>query len=110
LTGFLRAAEASGSTSILAGFLLVAASLAQAHLSAQGLGGPSSVQADLEPGDGLNAPQFRSDFPRNITPGYFTWKDRLAKDHGFRFNFDYLALGQSSNADLGEPRHNVFDA
>jgi porin len=72
LTGFLRAAEASGSTSILAGFLLVAASLAQAHLSAQGLGGPSSVQADLEPGDGLNAPQFRSDFPRNITPGYFT--------------------------------------
>jgi porin len=38
---------------------------------AQGLGGPSSVQADLDPGDGLAAPQFRSDFPRNIAPGYF---------------------------------------
>jgi porin len=68
---------------------------------AQGLGGPSSVQADLEPGDGLTDPQFRSNFPRNITPGYFAWKDRLAQDHGFKFNFDYLALGQSSNADLG---------
>lgn len=69
---------------------------------AQGLGGPSSVQAELEPGDGLTNPQFRSDFPRNIAPGYFAWKDRLAKDHGLSFNFDYLALGQSSNADLGE--------
>ena len=33
---------------------------------AQGLGGPSSVQADLQPGDGLTDPQFRSDFPVNI--------------------------------------------
>lgn len=69
---------------------------------AQGLGGPSSVQADLDPGDGLTDPQYRSDFPRNIAPGYFSWKDRLAEDHGFRFNFDYLALGQSSNADMGQ--------
>lgn len=68
---------------------------------AQGLGGPSSVQADLEPGDGLTDPQYRSDFPNNIAPGYFAWKERLAKDHGFRFNLDYLALGQSSNADIG---------
>ncbi len=30
---------------------------------AQGLGGPSSVEAELEPGDGLTDPQFRSDFP-----------------------------------------------
>ncbi len=68
---------------------------------AQGLGGPSSVQAELEPGDGLTDPQFRSDFPRNTAPGYFAWTDKLAKDHGLRFNFDYLALGQSSNADIG---------
>lgn len=67
----------------------------------QGLGGPSSVQADLEPGDGLTDPQFRSDFPRNIAPGYFRWKDGLA-EQGFSFNFDYLALGQTSNAALGE--------
>lgn len=69
--------------------------------SAQGLGGPSSVQADLEPGDGLTDPQFRSDFPENLAPGYFAWKERLATDYGFRFNIDYLALGQSSNADIG---------
>ncbi len=81
--------------------LAVCCSLGSATL-AQGLGGPSSVQADLEPGDGLTDPQFRSDFPKNIAPGYFAWKDRLAKDYGFRFNLDYLALGQSSNADIGE--------
>ncbi|NOD92880.1 porin [Ruegeria sp. HKCCD4884] len=68
--------------------------------SAQGLSGPSSVQAELEPGDGLTDPQYRSDFPRNVAPGWFTWKDRLAED-GFRFNIDYLALGQTTNADLG---------
>ena len=67
----------------------------------QGLGGPSSVQADLEPGDGLTDPQFRSNFPKTVAPGYFAWKDRLA-EQGFRFNFDYLALGQTSNASLGE--------
>jgi porin len=68
--------------------------------SAQGLSGPSSAEADLEPGDGLTDPQYRSDFPRNSAPGWFQWKDRLA-EAGFRFNIDYLALGQSSNADLG---------
>ncbi len=39
--------------------------------SAQGLSGPSSVEADLAPGDGLTDPQYRSDFPRNIAPGWF---------------------------------------
>lgn len=99
---FSRYTNVSEATGILAGFLLFAASLTPLQLSAQGLSGPSSVQADLEPGDGLTDPQFRSDFPRTIAPGYFAWKDQLAKDHGVRFNFDYLALGQSSNADLGE--------
>ncbi|WP_171206810.1 carbohydrate porin [Ruegeria sp. HKCCA0235A] len=68
--------------------------------SAQGLSGPSSVEAELKPGDGLTDPQYRSGFPRNIAPGWFRWKDRLAES-GFRFNVDYLALGQSTNADLG---------
>ncbi|WP_170336427.1 carbohydrate porin [Ruegeria arenilitoris] len=67
---------------------------------AQGLSGPSSVEAELEPGDGLTDPQYRSDFPRNIAPGWFAWKDRLAES-GFRFNIDYLALGQATNADIG---------
>jgi porin len=71
-------------------------------VAAQGLGGPSSVSADLEPGDGLTDPQYRYDFPQNIAPGYFAWKDRLAKDHGLKFNLDYLTLGQTSNADLGK--------
>lgn len=64
-----------------------------------GLNGPSSVSADLE-GDGLTDPQFRSDFPRNVAPGWFAWKDGLAKQ-GFKFNIDYLALGQSSTSNLG---------
>ncbi len=82
-------------------FLVAALSIAFAGgASAQGLSGPSSVEADLEPGDGLTDPQYRSDFPRNIAPGWFQWKDRLAEE-GFRFNIDYLALGQSTNADLG---------
>ena len=48
----------------------------------------------------MTDPQFRSDFPRNIAPSWFAWKDRLA-EQGFRFNLDYLALYQSSDADLG---------
>lgn len=68
---------------------------------AQGLAGPSSVAAELSPGDGLIDPQPRTDFPRNVLPGYFGWKDRLAES-GFRFNLDYLALGQWSDSSLGE--------
>lgn len=67
----------------------------------EGLSGPSSTNADLDPGDGLTDPQFRSDFPRNIAPGWFAWKEGLA-ENGFKFNLDYLSLGQWSNADLGE--------
>ncbi len=69
--------------------------------SAQGLGGPSSVQADLQPGDGLTDPQFRTEFPRNIAPNYFEWKQSLSEKN-FSYNIDYLSLGQTSNADLGE--------
>ncbi|MEP1929888.1 MAG: hypothetical protein ABJJ37_01250, partial [Roseibium sp.] len=64
--------------------------LSSGLVRAQGLSGPSSVQADLEPGDGLTDPQFRSDFPRNIAPGWFAWKDGLA-DNGFSFNLDYIS-------------------
>lgn len=82
--------------SLFTAFAIASASAA----SAQGLSGPSSVEADLDPEDGLTDPQYRSDFPRNIAPGWLQWKDRLAEG-GFRFNIDYLALGQSTNADMG---------
>lgn len=77
------------------------ASMAAVSGLAQGLSGPSSVGAELQPGDGLTDPQFRSDFPRNIAPGWYEWKDGLA-ENGFTFNLDYLSLGQWSNSDLGE--------
>lgn len=67
---------------------------------AQGLSGPSSVAAELQPGDGLSDPQFRSDFPRDLVPGWFAWKDDLA-DKGLNFNLDYLSLGQWTDADMG---------
>lgn len=85
-------------------WILTASALCAALPSAmlaQGLSGPSSVATDLEPGDGLTDPQFRSDFPMNIGPGWFGWKSALA-ERGFKFNIDYLALGQSTNADLGD--------
>lgn len=69
-------------------------------VAAQSLAGPSSVQADLEPGDGLSDPQFRSDFPNKIAPNWFAWKDDLAKK-GFKFNINYLSLGQSSSSNIG---------
>lgn len=82
-------------------FAILALGLASAAWAQTGgLSGPSSAEADLEPGDGLTDPQFRSDFPRAALPGWFAWKDRLAES-GFRFNIDYLSLGQSSSSSLG---------
>lgn len=69
---------------------------------AQGLGGASSVRAELEPGDGLTDPQFRSEFPKDMAPNWFAWKNRLSEESGLRFNFDYLALGQTTTSDMGD--------
>ncbi|MFY0619519.1 carbohydrate porin [Shimia sp.] len=66
-----------------------------------GLAGPSSVAADLETGDGLTDPQYRSDFPRAVAPRWFAWKDGVA-DRGLKFNFDYLSLGQWSDMNVAE--------
>jgi porin len=68
----------------------------------RGLGGPSSVAAELQPGDGLTDPQFRSTAMQDALPGWFAWKDRIASDHKLSFNLDYLSLGQVSNADVGK--------
>ncbi|SMP24784.1 carbohydrate porin [Shimia sagamensis] len=86
---------------IFMGLMSAAAIVSDARAQSGGLSGPSSVAADLEPGDGLTDPQMRSDFPRNVAPGWFAWKDGLAES-GFKFNFDYLALGQWSNMDVVE--------
>ncbi len=83
--------------------LTAMAALCATGLTAQegGLSGPSSVVSNLDPGDGLTDPQPRTDFPRSAVPGYFAWKDGLS-ENDFRFNLDYLALGQWSNSDLGQ--------
>ncbi|KUJ77130.1 porin [Ruegeria profundi] len=82
-------------------FLVVLSPLAQPAVAQEGgLSGPSSTAADLTPGDGLTNPQFRSDFPRNALPGFYAWKDGLA-ERGVKLGFDYLALGQWSDSDLG---------
>ena len=76
----------------------------RAEPSQAGLGGPSSVRADLEPGDGLTDPQFRSTVIQDALPAWFAWKEMLAEEYGISFNLDYLSLGQWSNADMGEGR------
>lgn len=82
----------------LAGVAWLFAFVTPAH--AEGLSGPSSTAADLQPGDGLVDPQPRSDFPRNLLPGFYAWKDGLA-ERGVKLGFDYIALGQWSNSSVG---------
>ena len=67
----------------------------------QGLSGPSSTAADLQGGDGLTDPQYRSDFPQRVAPRWFEWKEGLA-GNGFSFNIDYLSLLQSTDSNAGE--------
>ncbi|MGI9514193.1 MAG: carbohydrate porin, partial [Anderseniella sp.] len=67
-----------------------------------GLGGPSSVQGELQPGDGLTDPQFRSTIVQDALPTWFAWKEMLAEEYGLSFKVDYLSLGQWSDADIGE--------
>ncbi len=86
------------------GLMLSIVPQTNAHAQDGGLSGPSSVGAELTPGDGLTDPQFRSDFPRNVAPAWFAWKEMLAEEYGISFNLDYLSLGQWSNADMGEGR------
>jgi len=67
-----------------------------------GLGGPSSVQGELQPGDGLTDLQFRSTIVQDALPTWFAWKEMLAEEYGLSFKVDYLSLGQWSDADIGE--------
>jgi porin len=98
-------------TTAYAGLIVIAADAAvaedaarphQTQTMAGGLGGPSSVQADLTPGDGLTDPQFRSTVVQDALPAWFAWKQMLAEDYGISFSLDYLSLGQWSNADMGD--------
>lgn len=101
MSRFTKGSSTRGAGGLLAGLCLAVAGSIPMPSLAQGLGGPSSTQADLTPGDGLTDPQFRTDFSRNIAPGWFAWKDTLA-EKGFKFNLDYISLGQWSNANIGE--------
>lgn len=76
--------------------------VAVAHAQEGGLSGPSSVAAELTPGDGLTDPQFRSTFIQDGLPNWFAWKEMLAKEHDLSFKVDYLSLGQWSDAKIGE--------
>ena len=50
-----------------------------ADADTQGLPGPL-LQAGLQPGDVMTDLQFRSDFPCNVSPAWFDWKDGLAEN------------------------------
>lgn len=79
--------------------LLISVGAAE-YTCAEVLGGPSSVRSDLLLSYAPPDPNYRFDFPRNLVPGYFDWKDRL-EARGIKFNFEYLSLGQSTNAAFG---------
>ena len=82
--------------------LLATVSITDARAQDGGLSGPSSVAAELTPGDGLTNPQFRTTIIRDALPAWFAWKDRLAANYNLKFTIDYLALGQWSNAAIGQ--------
>lgn len=69
---------------------------------APGLGGPSSVRAELAEGDGLTDPQFRSRFLQANLPAWFGFKQAVKETANIDFKIDYLSLGQWSNADVGQ--------
>lgn len=88
---------------LVAGTLcLVAGSARAEEAAAPGLGGPSSVRAELAGGDGLTDPQFRSRFLQSTLPAWFAFKDTLKENAGIEFKIDYLSLGQWSNTDTGQ--------
>ncbi len=88
---------------LLAGAVLLSPGLVHAQdETTPGLGGPSSVRADLSDGDGLTDPQFRSRFPQGLVPQWFALKDRLNASANIDFKIDYLSLGQWSNTDVGQ--------
>ncbi len=90
------------SNSLISALVMMLLAATDAHAQDGGLSGPSSVGAELTPGDGLTDPQFRTTIIQDALPAWLAWKDRLAEDYGFKFTIDYLSLGQWSNADIGE--------
>ena len=64
-----------------------------------GLGGPSSVRAQLEEDDRLPDPVRR--FPRfdSVFKPWFDFKSRVNEDYGLKFGVNYTAVYQGLNAD-----------
>ncbi len=87
---------------LVTGMAVAAGSAWAETIEAPGLGGPSSVRAELTGGDGLTDPQFRSRFLQENLPAWFAFKDALRENANIDFQIDYLSLGQWSNADVGQ--------
>ncbi len=65
-------------------------------------GGPSSVGAELRPGDGLTDPIYRYDGIQTAFAPWFSAKEWLASEHGLAIGFDYQSLFQAATASLGD--------
>ena len=83
-------------TAMLVGLIAVT----QLHADVQ-LSGPTSVASEIDGQKHPVEPFYRLDFPRDLFPGLYAWKDELAES-GLKFNFEYLALAQWANSDIGE--------
>ncbi len=66
------------------------------------LEGPRSVPQELEPGDGLTSPRFRSRFFKDAFAPWFEFRDKLKENYNLNLGFDYTVVGQNSTSDLGE--------
>jgi porin len=65
-------------------------------------GGPSSVGAELRPGDGLTDPIYRSDAIQTGLAPWFSAKEWLAGEYGLAVGVDYQSLFQAATASMGD--------
>ena len=65
-------------------------------------GGPSSVGAELNEGDGLTDPVYRFDFLQRALSPWFDFKKELKEDHGLSLGLDYQTLLQRVTDSPGE--------
>ena len=65
-------------------------------------GGPSSVGAELNEGDGLTDPVYRFDVLQRVLSPWFGFKEGLNADYGLSFALDYQTLVQAATDSPGE--------
>lgn len=64
------------------------------------LGGPSSVNAQLEEDDEIKDPAFVFPAADDFFAPWFAWKKEVNEDHAFQLGTDYSALYQNASASL----------